>query len=250
MNPSEQKYWDQIASSPDYLKDLHKKPAEQIEEDIWLRGLTNRLPRLDGKVVLDCGTGMGKLAGYLAQCNAKVIGFDISKNMCHLAKTYFQTHNLEGNFVCCSFENLPFADNSIDIAVGQFIIHHTKLEQSIKDLERVMKPGGVAYFIENVGVNPLIRWYIKSTHFKKGILRRGSPGEKPLLPEDLKVIQSFVKHLKTHIDSFVFFEILFDRIPIVPRKVGKFIDDFIFLTLRWLLPLKKWSYFLLLELRF
>ena len=250
MNHSEREYWDRFAYRPDYLKDLHQKPAQHIQKDVWLRGLAQRLPSLEGKTVLDCGMGSGKLAGYLAQHRAKVIGFDLSKNMCQLAKKYFRLHNLKGDFVCCSFENLPFSSNSIDIAVGQFILHHTDLNQSIKELKRVMKPGGIAFFIENVALNPLIRWYIKSPSFRKGLLRRGSPEEKPLMPEDLQLIREIVKSLKTRVDSFVFFEILFDRIPIIPRKIGKWIDDFIFMTLRWLLPLKKLSYFLLLELHF
>lgn len=60
-------------------------------------------------------------------------------------------------------EQLNYPDGFFDIAVGFAIIHHLDLNLAIPELYRVLKPGGIAYFAEPLGGNPVINLYRKLT---------------------------------------------------------------------------------------
>ena len=50
-----------------------------------------------------------------------------------------------------------FSDNTFDLVVGQSILHHLEWEVAIHELERILKPGGKAVFIEPLGDNPMAK---------------------------------------------------------------------------------------------
>jgi SAM-dependent methyltransferase len=60
-------------------------------------------------------------------------------------------------------EKLAYPDETFDVAVGFAIIHHLDLTKAFKELHRVLRPGGVAYFAEPLGSNPLIQLYRRFT---------------------------------------------------------------------------------------
>jgi hypothetical protein len=49
------------------------------------------------------------------------------------------------------------------MVIGFAILHHLDLKLAIADMYRVLKPGGVAYFAEPLGTNPLINLYRRLT---------------------------------------------------------------------------------------
>ena len=60
-------------------------------------------------------------------------------------------------------ERLDYPDDRFDLSIGFAILHHLDLELSLAELYRVLKPGGVAYFVEPLGSNPLINLYRRLT---------------------------------------------------------------------------------------
>jgi SAM-dependent methyltransferase len=51
----------------------------------------------------------------------------------------------------------PFADESFDIVVGANILLHLDLERALREIHRVLRPGGRGVFVEPLARNPLLR---------------------------------------------------------------------------------------------
>lgn len=118
-----------------------------------------------GKEVLEYGCGEGWVTRDLARRRASVSAFDISAEA--VAKTR-EGLALDGFADRCRVsqmgaEQLRYPDESFDIAVGFAILHHLDIDLAVSELYRVLKPGGVAYFAEPLGSNPVINLYRKLT---------------------------------------------------------------------------------------
>ncbi len=243
-------FWDERAVDEQYRAQMEIPPSQYIDQEVWLAEWKKLLPDLHGKRVLDCGSGMGAIAAWCAQQGAEVVGFDIAQGMARLAVEYARRHRCRVEMIASTFEELPLADASIDVAVGQYILHHTDVDRSVDELKRVVKPGGMALFVENMALNPLIRRYVTSSLFEEGVLREGSPEECPILPEKVEHMRRVCRSVQLHWPSFVFFEILFDRLPLVPRRWGQALDDLLYPLLKGHPKLLKNSYFAVVEMRF
>jgi ubiquinone/menaquinone biosynthesis C-methylase UbiE len=94
------------------------------------------LPLLAGKDVLDVGCGTGHYARLAAAMGARVaIAFDVTPEM--IAKA--PRPALVGDA-----GRLPFADASLDVAIAALLLSFVKdLEASVKEIARVLRPGGV-----------------------------------------------------------------------------------------------------------
>ncbi len=98
---------------------------------------------LKNKKLLDVGCGPGiHLKEYIKR-GVIGTGIDLSEKMINLAKDYCpQAKFKKGNVY-----NLPFEDKSFDIVTASFILDHLKnLEKGIKEIERVLKVGGLFIF--------------------------------------------------------------------------------------------------------
>ncbi len=146
----EQCFWNTIGIDTK-IEDV-QRIVSTVENNPWLRKLVNVLGNLKGKKVIDCGCRVGNLSVYLAMKNAHVKGFDISSEMVKVACANAKKNGTNGkcNFLCCSFEDLPYRDISFDLAVGSYILHHVDVERAVRELHRVLKPGE-SRFHRNLG---------------------------------------------------------------------------------------------------
>lgn len=95
--------------------------------------------------VVDVGCGNGSvLAKIRAKISeARLVGVDLP-SMVHEAKK----QDLEGTlqFVAASYEQLPFADNSIDSVISNLLFHWIRDSQrALDEIFRVLKPGSTAH---------------------------------------------------------------------------------------------------------
>jgi len=103
-----------------------------------------------GKKVLDIGCGTGKWVKYASECGAcSVDGFDISADMVKLSK---QTTSGVGNVNICVGDatNMPYGDNTFDLALSLFVTCTLPLEAFMKhfrELYRVLASGGKAVVV-------------------------------------------------------------------------------------------------------
>lgn len=76
-------------------------------------------------------------------------GIDFSRNMLQLARKYAEKYNLSVNLVEADARHIPYADDSFDRAIAVATYHHIEDSeerlQALKELRRVLKPGGEAF---------------------------------------------------------------------------------------------------------
>jgi ubiquinone/menaquinone biosynthesis C-methylase UbiE len=100
----------------------------------------------EGKV-LDAGTGPGTLAREIArrQPRLQVYGIDLSEDMIRLARAHAKREQLEKrvHFDIGNVAQLPYPDHYFDLVVSTISMHHWyELEQPLRELYRVLRPGG------------------------------------------------------------------------------------------------------------
>ncbi len=75
-------------------------------------------------------------------------GIDFSRNMLQLARKYADKYKLSVNLVEADARFLPYANNSFDRAIAVATYHHIEDSKerllALKELKRVLKPGGEA----------------------------------------------------------------------------------------------------------
>lgn len=116
---------------------------------------------LSGKSVLEYGCGEGWITRNLARKRAIVSAFDISIEAMRKTSEVLAAAGVadQCKILQMGAEKLDYPDETFDVAVGFAIMHHLDLNLAIPELYRVLKPGGVAYFAEPLGSNPLINMY-------------------------------------------------------------------------------------------
>ena len=81
--------------------------------------------------------------------NFELCGIDLSTEMLRFARKYSQKYAFRVNLSLADVRFLPFRDNSFDQAVSVATYHHIKSKadklKAIRELSRVLKPGGEAF---------------------------------------------------------------------------------------------------------
>lgn len=105
-----------------------------------------------GMRVLDVGTGGGHAAYALAPHAAEVVVCDLSAEMVSAVETEARQRGLP-NIIghVAAAERLPFDVADFDLIVSRFSAHHwPDLVAGLREARRVLKPGGVAVFVDIV----------------------------------------------------------------------------------------------------
>ena len=96
-----------------------------------------------GDNILDVGCGNGRFYDVLKSKNIKYSGIDNSEELIKIAKDKFS----EANFEVADILKIPFTDNSFDKVYCIAVLHHIPSNElrieALKELKRVLKPGGL-----------------------------------------------------------------------------------------------------------
>lgn len=167
------------------------------------------LGNVSGKQLLDCGCGRGHTSVMLARHGANVTGFDVSDDDLAKAHILAKANDVDVGFQHESFEALPFPDESFDLAFGAFILHHVDISRAVKEVHRILRPGGRAVFIENSDRNRLLMLSRRYLVGKMGIPKYGDDDEEhPLTSDDLeRAKQDFSGITTVHHTDLLFFRL-------------------------------------------
>ncbi|HZL36085.1 MAG TPA: GNAT family N-acetyltransferase [Tepidisphaeraceae bacterium] len=171
----EQRFFDEEAaelsaeelSVPDASQVARYQFASDSPRNLSKDALFARLLPLNGKKVLDYGCGQGENACLLAACGADVSAFDLSPRSVEQARMRAVLHHLDDriDFRVCAAGQTAYPDDFFDVVTGFAILHHlhTVLPMVFEEIHRVLKPGGVAAFIEPVANSPMLRFLRRIT---------------------------------------------------------------------------------------
>ncbi len=140
--------FDNIAHSYDRLNHILSLGIDKG----WRKRLLKMARKQSSDYILDVATGTGDLAIALAKLQPKKItGVDISNGMLDIGRQKVKRKTLDG-FVELTYgdsENLPFDDNSFDLVTVAFGVRNFEnLEKGMKEMNRVLKPGGQILVLE------------------------------------------------------------------------------------------------------
>lgn len=107
------------------------------------------LAEVEGEV-LEIGFGTGlNLSFYPDEIN-QIITVDNNPGVHKLAQKRIEKSSITVDHRILSGENLPMADNTFDSVVSTWTLCSIeKVEQAVKEIHRVLKPGGKFFFIEH-----------------------------------------------------------------------------------------------------
>jgi ubiquinone/menaquinone biosynthesis C-methylase UbiE len=102
--------------------------------------------------VLDAGCGTGEMARELKGRGYEVWGLDIAEPMIRYARERCGS----GRFQAGDLEHLPFRDNTFDAVVCLGVVEYLETdERSLREIRRVLRPGGQAVISTPNAVAPL-----------------------------------------------------------------------------------------------
>ncbi|MEJ2627099.1 MAG: methyltransferase domain-containing protein [bacterium] len=128
----------------EYFNRLAEEWDDTMKPDPALKEYMKKINLKSGDRVLDVGAGTGRLTAYLSEivgAEGMVICEDIAENMLRKAKSKIKNPNT--NFVCDDASFLALRDNFADSVVLFSIFPHLKKPlRALKEIRRVLKPGG------------------------------------------------------------------------------------------------------------
>ncbi len=145
----------------------HGQKIKQSAEDIWGWGsdagkiraerranfFIERSKMTQEQLVLEIGCGTGLFTEKISKTGAKIIATDISDDLLSIAR---KKNIPNTTFQLADAHKLNFSDNFFDVVFGSSILHHLEMEKSLKEIYRVLKPGGKIVFAEPNMLNPQI----------------------------------------------------------------------------------------------
>ena len=135
------------------------------EEEFWLSGkeVAERLKEFinENSIVLDVGCGMGRAEKWLASYCKEIHGVDVSGRMISFARKNIKAEN--AFFHRNNGRDLSiFPDNKFDFVFSLLTLQHLEKEDAyIKEIYRVLKPGGRAYLqFPNFLSDEVFKWFV------------------------------------------------------------------------------------------
>ena len=131
-------------------------------DKLWRAKAVKMIKNFKTEKILDIATGTGDLAILLTKklSPKKLIGIDLSEQMLEIGRKKVAQAGLDNIITLEQADcmNLPFENNTFDcITVAYGVRNFEHLEQGYREMNRVIKPGGVLCVIElSTPTSPLV----------------------------------------------------------------------------------------------
>ena len=210
--------------------------------DRYDAALLDRLGPVEAKRVLELGCGAGDLSLELLRRGARLTGVDVSPRMVELARSRADT----GTFMVAPAEETGLPDESFDLVVGKWVLHHVDVAVAAREVHRLLRPGGRAVFFENQDRNPLLRLARRRLWGARGLSWVGTRDEHPLTRADFDALRAVFGAVELSYPSFYFFEALSRALGHRFHGPLAGLDAFVW---RRLPPARPWSWHVLVTCR-
>ncbi len=124
------------------------------------RFILRQMGDIQGKRLLDLGCGAGENSVYFAKKGAHCVATDYSPGMVEVALQLADRYGVKIEGRTANAMALEFPDNTFDLVYASNLLHHIpNPEMALKEMHRVLKPGGKACFWDPLKHNPVINVY-------------------------------------------------------------------------------------------
>ncbi|RZI47148.1 class I SAM-dependent methyltransferase [Candidatus Finniella inopinata] len=116
--------------------------------------------------ILDIGCGTGEIHAFLRNDQSNITGVDVSAESLKIARI----NNPNNKYISYDGYNLPFEDNTFDMALTICVMHHVsplQWQHFVNEMVRVVKPQGRVFIFEHNPYNPLTRLAVNRCPFDK-----------------------------------------------------------------------------------
>jgi SAM-dependent methyltransferase len=197
-----------------------ESPAGKFRWTRRVRMLSNHLK--PGMTVLEMGCGTGSFTRELARSGADVVAIDVSPELLEIARASCSAPNVQ--YQIQNAYALSYSEGVFDSVVGSSVLHHLEIEAAIRDIYRVLKPGGTIYFTEPNMLNPQIAIQKNIPWIKRKL--GDSPDETAFFRWPLRRLLERTGYRDVRIDPFDFLHpktpvALIDRV----NALGRFLEN-------------------------
>ena len=116
--------------------------------------------------LLDVGCGVGSFHPFLGGMTGRLCGIDVSAASIAQA----QADHPEAEYRAFDGSTIPYDSGSFDLATAICVLHHVVPAQwprFLREMRRVVRPGGLVCIIEHNPFNPLTRLAVARCEFDK-----------------------------------------------------------------------------------
>ncbi len=160
MSHSESVLEQQQAIRDEYRVQARFWGSFDIDDD--LRWVVEQIPLLPSHHVLDVAAGTGLFGRAVAHAVASVTAVDITPEMIEQGQKRAREDGIDNlRWQLGPAEALPFADDSFDLVMSRYAIHHFADPSAVlREMSRVCKPGGIVVNVDMVAEeNPVVGTY-------------------------------------------------------------------------------------------
>jgi SAM-dependent methyltransferase len=175
-----------------------------------------------GMTVLELGCGIGYFSRELSRSGADVVAIDVSAELLEIAKANYSAPNVR--YEIQNAYALSYADAVFDSVVGSSVLHHLEIQEALREVYRVLKPGGTIYFTEPNMLNPQIAIQKNVPWVKRKL--GDSPDETAFFRGPLRRLLEQTGYRDIRIDPFDFLHPK-TPVPLIRRlnALGRFLEN-------------------------
>jgi ubiquinone/menaquinone biosynthesis C-methylase UbiE len=148
------------------------------------------LINIKGKIILETGSGTGRISLRLAKEGAKVVLLDISPAAINSSKNLFRNYELVGESIIADIFHLPFKSNKFNAVWSSGVLEHFTFDEMgyiiDESLKILKKEGALIVIVPNK--NAFVYNFFRILDMKLGQWQWGY--EEPLSSKDLYCFQS------------------------------------------------------------
>jgi ubiquinone/menaquinone biosynthesis C-methylase UbiE len=197
-----------------------ESPAGKLR---WARRVKMLISHLKpGMTVLELGCGTGYFTRELARSGADIIAIDVSPDLLEIARANSPAPNV--HYQIQNAYALSYSDAAFDSVVGSSVLHHLDIEEALREIYRVLKPGGTICFTEPNMLNPQIAIQKNVPWVKRKL--RDSPDETAFFRWPLRRLLDVTGYRDVRIEPFDFLHPK-TPVPLVDRLnfLGRFLES-------------------------